>query len=333
MDEQGRHPYSRGELARLVLRRAVTEFNDDRCSQFAAAIAYHVIFALFPLTIVLAAVFGLVVRTAGAQADVIDAIIRALPLSASGAGSIRTLLRGATSDTSTLGLVGGVGIVYAASGMMAALRNAINAAFDVRQARPFLKGKLVDVSLVAVAAVVGLGSLALNIAVRVLGDRAPAPLGGAWVPVAAGLGLPLLLAFLVAFGLYRFVSAADVQTRYAWPVALGAACAFVVLQNAFAIYARHFASYNAVYGSLGAVIAFMVFTYVGAMLLLFGVEVLSEWPRAERTLARGHVGDPTPLRAQVRQALRGLWLREREREDRQTDEAEDGDGDADGPAR
>jgi membrane protein len=55
--------------------------------------------------------------------------------------------------------------------------------------------------------------------------------------------------------------------------ALFAAVAFELLKRGFAIYLAHFADYNVVYGSLGAVIAFLFFVYLAASVLLFGGEL------------------------------------------------------------
>ena len=87
-------------------QRSLAEFARDRCSQHAASIAYHVLFSLFPLAIVLAGASSLVLHATGSRAHVVDTIVRNLPLSASGARDIRELLLGATSSTAGLGLIG-----------------------------------------------------------------------------------------------------------------------------------------------------------------------------------------------------------------------------------
>jgi membrane protein len=320
MSRPRRRSYSRRDLIARVAERSLAEFAGDHCAQFAASISYHVLFSLFPLAIVLAAVFGIVVRATGVQGDVIDAIIGALPLSGSGEQQLRSVLSEATGSLSTLGLLGLVGVVYSASGMMAAVRIGVNAAFDVDETRPFLKGKLIDVGLVGVAALAGIASLGLTIAVRFLGGRAPADgqvdWGGGWASWVLGVLIPLCFSFAIAFGVYRFIPPVHVRTRHVWPVALGVACVFVAAENLFAIYVRNFANYNAIYGSLGAVIAFMFFVYLCALLLLLGAEVASEWPRAVVALQRGDVEQGPPVGVQVRELLRGLWVRRRRDEGR-----------------
>jgi hypothetical protein len=57
-------------------KRAVVEFRDDRCPQYGAAIAYHVLFSLFPVAILLAGIFGIIVRATGTRADVVDSMVQ-----------------------------------------------------------------------------------------------------------------------------------------------------------------------------------------------------------------------------------------------------------------
>jgi uncharacterized BrkB/YihY/UPF0761 family membrane protein len=115
--------YGRGAFARQPAQRSLAEFLDDHCPRLAAAIAYHVLFPLFPLAIMLAGVFGIVVHATGARAAVVDAIVRNVPLSSRGDRRLRGLLHGVTGNLSALGPVGVVGLVYAGSGMMAAIRS------------------------------------------------------------------------------------------------------------------------------------------------------------------------------------------------------------------
>ncbi len=194
---------------------------------------------------------------------------------------------------------------------------ALNEAWDVDEVRPFLRGKLIDIGLVAVVATLALGSLGLTLALRFAGRHASASgvPGLGWASWVVGIGVPLVVGFAVVLFLYRVVPAAEVRLRDAWPAALLVAVLLVLAENLFAVYVGNFANYNAVYGSLGAVIAFMFFVYLASELFLLGAEVASEWPRVRASLARGEPPqDGPPLGEQVRDALRGLWVRRRQEE-------------------
>lgn len=291
------------QFAPRLAERSIAEFLDDHCPQYAASIAYHVLFSIFPLAIVVASAAGIVLRATDTRTDVVDAIVANVPLSASGSRQLRSLLEGATGRNSTAGLVAIVGLVYGASGMMAAIRLSLGHAWDIVDDRPYLKGKLVDVGLLFAAAALALASVGLTLAARLAG-------GGA-VGWLLGVLVPLATSFAVVLFLYRFVPSTEVHLRDTWPAALLAACVFVLTENLFALYVGHFADYNAVYGSLGAVIAFVFFVYLSSLVFLFGAEMASEWPRVRAHFQRGEPEeDGEPLSRQVVGLVKGLWVRQ-----------------------
>ncbi len=271
--------------------RSLRAFLDDGVPHLAGSIAYRVIFSLVPLAIVLTAVFGIVLSLTGLRADVVDTMVDNVPLSADGSEQMRKLLEGATGGFSGLGLLALVGLVWAASGMMGAIRYALNRAWDVETPRSFVKGKTVDVLLVFAGSAVVLLSLALTIAARFLERHTSSALdavGILGVVASWGLGVavPLLLAFASVLFLFRVVPAVSPALSELWPSALLVALVFGLLQNLFAVYLRYFGNYNAVYGSLGAVLAFLLFVYVSALALLFGAELAAHWAEARAAVDR-----------------------------------------------
>lgn len=270
------------QLVRRMAVRSVREFLDDHGPQLAAAISFHVLFSLFPLVILLAGIFGIVVTVSGVQADVVDTVVRNAPLSEEGEQDLRRLLEGATGELSALGLLALPGLLWSASGMMGAIRTALALAWDVEERRPFVRGKLVDVSLVLGTALVAVVSIVLTLGARVVQD----------IPGIAQLSAllaPLVLAFAVVLFLYRVVPARPPRFRDVWPAALLVAVVFVALQNLFAFYLENFGRYNAIYGSLGAVIAFLFFVYLSSNVFLLGAEVGAELARVR--LERGEQGE------------------------------------------
>ena len=317
--------FRRRDFALQLLQRSLAEFFDDNCPQLAASIAYHVLFSLFPLTMVVAGAASISLNASGTRVAAVDAVVGNLPLSVSGTRQLRDVLLGATGGTATLGAFGVIGLVYAASGMMASLRAALNQAWDVEAARPFLKGKLIDLALVLLVATVGLGSLALTFAAGRLGASSGLP---GWITGALGIEIPFAVVFAAVVVLYLCVPAAAVRFTEIWPAALLVAALVVATQNLFALYVRNFGHYNVLYGSLGAVVAFMFFVYLAAEFLLLGAEVASEWPRVANALAHGSADDGGPFVEQLKAALVGLWVRRGE-----TDKDSGHDEDDQTPAR
>src|SRR5687768_6446988 len=174
--------------------RSVTDFFRDGCTQRAAAISFYALFSLFPLAMLAATVLGLIVTDAEARTRVVDFVLDNLPLSEARArNDLEVLLLNVTRNVAGFGLLGLATLVFAASGVMGAIRHALNAAFDVEDPRPPAQAKAVDLLLVLAFGLVMILSLALTIAERVTEslakavDEAVPGVGGAIVEVVIDL--------------------------------------------------------------------------------------------------------------------------------------------------
>lgn len=316
--ERGRRQYSRWAFLGRLAERSARGYLEDACPQVAGAIAYRVIFSLFPLAIVLTAISAITIQVIGSQDTVVDAMVRNVPLSEDGKQEMRTLLEGATGSLGGLGLLGLIPLAWAATGMMGAIRYGLNRAWDVSERRPFFQGKAFDLLFVVVALVLVGISLVLSVGTSVAERHAAGlvewiGLDAAVVTWLFGRLAPFALAFLGVLAAYRLLPAAGPTVRQVWPSALGVAALLALLQSLFGLYLSHVNDFNAVYGSLAAVIAFVYFVYLAANVFLFGAEVAAATPRVRDELARapaGGEGDGTPFLRQLLGAARGLVIRD-----------------------
>ena len=288
------------------LPRAVEDLYADRCPQYAAAIAYRVLFSLFPLTIFLVAIFGLVLQDATIKHRVEDELLDVLPLSASGREDLLHSIEGIASPLSLIGLVSLVALFWGASGMMGAIRVGLEAAFKVERGRPAARAKAVDLILVAATGLLVLIVVGLSAFVAFFGrivDRAAEKVGVNASPSGFFLRdvLQLVIFCVMALLLYRFVPARKLRVRDALAGAIVAAVlawsATKILQVVFHGSSR----YNAIYLSLAGVMVFLFFVYVVALILLLGAEFAYAWSQPP--------GPPgPPLRRQLLGFLRGLFV-------------------------
>ena len=274
--------------ARLLLGRTGQAFAADRCTQLAAAIAYYVLVSIFPLAILLVSISGLLLTDDRLRADVVDEIFLALPLSEDeGRDNLESAVEGIATGFSLIGLVAILGLVWSATAMMGSIRHALNQVWGVPHRYPFLKAKLLDLTLVFSVGLLISASVSATVLLQVarnLSDGlsdALGPLGvgaGGAVEVVAIL-VPLLISFGTFAALYKYVPRVGTHFRHVWPGALLAAVLFELLKNGFAIYLRFFGDYDAIYGSLGAVVIFLFFVYLSGVAMLIGAEMAAEWPR------------------------------------------------------
>jgi len=163
-----------------VIPQAVDGYFFDRCTQHAAGIAYRVLFSLVPLSIVLVAIFGIVLRDDDLRHRVIQEIVDTLPLSDKGTADVTREIEKLAKPASGLGLISLLVFGWAATGMMAALRTGLEVAMRVERRRPAARGKLVDVLLVVGTAALVVGAVLLNLATQLVSDSVGRLIGSSW---------------------------------------------------------------------------------------------------------------------------------------------------------
>src|SRR5688500_10439085 len=133
-----------------ALPRATEDLFRDRLPQYAASISFHVLFSLFPLTIVLVSIFGLFLQDDELRQDVIDELVDVLPVSESGQRDIASSIEGIARPLSAIGFISLIALLWGASGMMTSLRVGLETALKVERGRPAAHAKLVDFALLGI---------------------------------------------------------------------------------------------------------------------------------------------------------------------------------------
>jgi membrane protein len=182
--------------------------------------------------------------------------------------------------------------LWAASGAMTSLMEGFRAAYHIRQGRPFVRERLVAIGLVFFAALPVIGASAMILfAGRVEGTfmrwlgfiKGGEQLQG-WLALlgrAISLGIAITATCGVTAMLYYFGPNRPGRWRRIWPGAIFATFFWMAATAGFAWYVRNIANYNLLYGSIGAVIALLVWMYVLAVVALVGCEVNAERDRLD----------------------------------------------------
>jgi membrane protein len=251
----------------------------------AAAISYYAFFSLFPLLIFMVSIFGIFLESSSLQKDLIDKVLEFLPLTSDkGRNEVRDAIGAIAGISIPLSMVGLLGLAWSASAMFGAIRTSLNVAWNIRTSRHFVKQKLLDLGMMAGVGVFFLLSIGTTALLRTAQEASPDILG----PLSSDTALfwratPHLMPAIFSFGafivLYRFVPSAPIKIGDVWAGALIATVFFEIIKNGFSFYVANFGRYDVVYGSLGAVVALLFWLYLSAVVLLFGAEVASEYPR------------------------------------------------------
>lgn len=289
----------------LTTARAVREFVEDRGHRAAAQMAFFAVLSAVPMAMLLVGAFGTLFDEGDVRRRVITTAFDSLPIAQA---ADRMRLEGAVVDAlNNVGRIGPITVavlVLSASGVMGALRHAINVAWDIEAGRSLLRRKALDVSLVLGATSLLLLSLSLT-ATRIVSNRVEGDgSGGAILAVAldvVGAILPFAAVTAVVLFLYRVLPVPRPRVREVWPGALVAALGLFAVKYGLDEYLARFADYGAVYGSLGALIALLLFVYAAGNVIVFGAEFASEWARlpADDEIRRQVTAGRRALRARL----------------------------------
>ena len=266
-----------------ALKRTVKEFREDNLTDWAAALTYYSVLAIFPALIVLVSILGLVGESATQPLiDNLDAVAPG-PAKEIFTNAIENL-QGSQGAAGMLFVIGLIGALWSASGYVGAFMRASNAIYDMPEGRPVWKTLPVRVGLTLVLlfllaitalAVVLTGGIAQR-AGDVIG------LGGTAVDVWNIAKWPVLLivvSFMFAFLYWAAPNVRQPGFRWVSPGGLLAVVGWLIASAAFAFYVGNFGSYNKTYGALGGVIVFLVWLWISNIVILLGAEFNAELER------------------------------------------------------
>jgi membrane protein len=256
---------------------------------YAASIAYYALLSLFPLLLLALTLLGRVTADAHDRNTVLEFVLRYFPTQFT---FITTQLDAFTSGALTLGVGGTIVLVWGALGVFGAVSTAVNYAWRVKQQRSFLKHKLISFAMLLVAALILLVALLLVSASQVVGARWFAdvldhfPGLGVLRSLTVRNATTLLLIVVVGF-IFYYVPNAKVRLRDVWMGALVTGLLWKGALAGFSWYVRDMSRFTRVNGSIGAVVVFLAWIYVSAVILLYGVEFTAAYAR----LVRGRPDD------------------------------------------
>jgi membrane protein len=266
-----------------ALKRTVREFKDDNLTDWAAALTYYGVLAIFPALIVLTSILGLVGESA--TQPLIDNLGKVAPGPAK--EIFTNAIKNLQSDQGAAGLVfvvGLLGALWAASGYVSAFMRASNAIYDMEEGRPIWKTLPVRVGLtlvllvllaVTTLAVVLTGGLAQKVGDLIgLGSTAVTVWNFAKWPV-----LLLVVSFMFALLYWAAPNVKQAGFRWVSPGGILAVVGWLIASGAFALYVSNFSSYNKTYGALGGVIVFLVWLWISNIMILLCAEFNAELER------------------------------------------------------
>ncbi|MGH6849574.1 MAG: YihY/virulence factor BrkB family protein [Methylocella sp.] len=281
-DERARHseggsmdsPERRRNFILVIIKRV----SRDNLSLIAAGVAFYALLALFPALGVMVSLYGLIADP-GQIAHQIEGFGNILPPEALKllTDALQSIVQAGSSKHDIALITGLLVSVWSAEAAISSVMTGLTIAYQETEKRSFIMLNAIALGLTlggivfAIVALLGLAGIPALLALMPMDDSLRALLAlGRW-PVLA------ILVLFVAAVLYRF---APYRTEPKWRwITWGSAftaLAWLAASALFSLYITNFSSYDATYGSLGAVVILLLWFWVGTLVLLAGAEIDAE---------------------------------------------------------
>lgn len=250
----------------------VQRFNASRSAFLAAALSYFLFFALFPLLLLLVALAGQLLSGEDALRQTLQFTREVLPQQGPW---LEDTLRGVMAHRGEASLLGLAGLLWSGKNVFGCLSQALNmiGGYERDRGLIFENGLQllltlgIGVGIAVVGAAYAILMAILSLRFPILGFT-PAEMPGLVFLIASLF--PVTLVALVMGGLYRILPAKAPGWEAIWPGATVAAVGWEAFRRLFGYYLTNVARYDAVYGSLSAIVGLMFWLYASSLLFLLG---------------------------------------------------------------
>jgi membrane protein len=248
---------------------------DDGGTLLAGHIAFAILFALFPFLIFLTTLAGELGQSEAAQAF-IELGLEAMP------SEVRQAIEPAVDDVLTGGRQGLMTLsillsLWAVSSAFEATRYALNLAYEVKRSRAIWRQRLQSLFMVLTFAIFIIVGMIIVIAAPFVWQAArffefdPTQWEMAYSLIRFGLSVFLMLCFVLP--LYRWLPNRRLGVVEVLPGAVIAVVVWIAGGSLYSWYLQNLGRFTVTYGSLGGIVATLLFFYITALILIFGAEV------------------------------------------------------------
>jgi membrane protein len=283
-----------------TLKRTASEFMEDNLTDWAAALTYYGLLALFPALIAMVSLIGLVGDPKSTTESLTEIVTEIGPATA--AETFSGPIESIASNQSAAGFafIAGLAVaLWSASAYVGAFMRASNVIYETPEGRPFWKLRPLQLAVTLVMVVL-MAVLALALVMTgpvVEAVAGPIGLGDTAVSVWNIAKWPAMVAIFLLMVALLYYASPNVKLRgFKWvtPGSLVAIVVWALASAAFAFYVANFGSYDKTYGTLGGLVALLVWFWISNLAILFGhqlnaerersLEIEEGRPRAEREI-------------------------------------------------
>ena len=270
-------------LTALAIGRGLKGFYNSHDLTFASSIAYYALLSLFPFFLLAFSIIASVTSSDEDRAAVLEFVLRYFPRQFE---FVTQQLESMQQDKLRLSVAGSVLMIWAAMGVFGAITSAVNHAWGVEKQPSYFKHKLISFVMLVAAGLLLLIGLFLVSAIGVVEtgwfSTVLARIPELEIFRSFALRWASTISFILVVGLvFYFVPNARVRFRDVWVGAVLTGLLWRGALAAFSWYVRDLSRFS-VHGSIAAVVVFLLWVYISAVILLVGVEVTAAYARLRR---------------------------------------------------
>jgi len=270
-------------LTGLAIWRGATGIYSSNDLTFAASIAYYALLSLFPFLLLVLSIVASVTNNEVDRQQVLGFVLKYFPTKFE---FVTKQLAALQESPLQLGIAGSFLMVWAAMGVFGAITSAINHAWGVEKQPSYFKHKLISFVMLVAAGLLLLGALLLVTAINIVEARwfanVLANVRGLEVLTSFAIRWATTIAFIFVIGLvFYFVPNARVRFRDVWVGAILTGLLWRGALAGFSWYVRDLSRFS-VHGQIAAVVVFLIWVYISAVILLYGAEMTAAYARLRR---------------------------------------------------
>lgn len=267
---------------RSIISHSLHQFDENDLFTSSAAMSYFGLMALFPALLLMLAMSNRFT----AATELLTHAVEVYP----GSGKfLRETIRSMSSVGTGIVITCVIVTIWAGSWVFAVIERALNRIWGTTS-RTFLQGRALTIGMIGIVGVllafsVVITSLVLRLR-ELAGRLSPRTVEHYPLILSAGSafwqGIFAIASFLITGILfvvvYRFMPKAEVSLRDTLPGAIIGGLLWEVAKYVFA-WALNYFHYDQIYGSVGAVVAVLTWSYVSSLILLFGAQLTAVFHR------------------------------------------------------
>ena len=258
----------------VLLKKTVQEFTADNCPLLAAAISYYLLLSMFPFLLGIISLSSFFIDAPALQEQIFQAFKYLIPVSQD---FILNVINSVIDERGAIGIISIILLLVGCTAFFGALRKSLNTAWGIHKSSSLIRSQLTNFAMILGAVLLlfisRLITITLNTSETILRTIVEQPLTSLVLLHLLIVIIDIALASLIFLVSYKFIPERRIRWRDVWVGALIGAVCFEVITILFILYLDTFNPYNLIYGSIGAVIALLIWTYLAALIFLFFAKI------------------------------------------------------------